>query len=255
MPVAESFAPPSTIAEVLVRLDGAVESAVRADSPSAYFACLYRGVTRRVADDIEAGRFEDPGRMERLDVIFANRYLAALHAYERNAPTTASWRLAFDAARSGKLSILQHLLLGMNAHINLDLGIAAAQVAPGASLPALRRDFHEISLLLGEMLDDVQHRLGHVSPWLWLLDIVGGRSDEEICTFCLGGARDLAWRWAERFAVHPDPSACPDIDTLDQAVALLGAPIRRPTPLIGAALTLVRSRETNDVARVVAALR
>jgi len=32
-------------------------------------------------------------------------------------------------------------------------------VAPGAALPALQRDFDEISRLVGEMLDDVQRRL------------------------------------------------------------------------------------------------
>src|SRR5690606_41399624 len=58
--------------------------------------------------------------------------------------------------------VLQHLLLGMNAHINLDLGIAAAETAPGTALPALKRDFDEITTLLGEMLDDVQDRIGRI---------------------------------------------------------------------------------------------
>jgi hypothetical protein len=36
--------------------------------------------------------------------------------------------------------ILQHLLLGINAHINLDLGIAAAEGTSAPKLPGLLRD-------------------------------------------------------------------------------------------------------------------
>jgi hypothetical protein len=243
-----------TIQEVLDRLDAEIERAVRDGSRTAYFACLYRGVTQRVLDGIRAGRFQDGARMERRDVVFANRYLAALAAYQRREPATRSWQLAFDAARLKRLVILQHLLLGMNAHINLDLGIAAARVAPGAALPALKHDFDEISRLLGEMLDDVQRRIARVSPWMGLLDRVGGRSDENICSFCLGGSRDLAWLWAQRFARVPSASMATEVDRLDRTVALLTEPIARPAPVVATALALVRARETNDVARVVAAL-
>src|SRR5690606_9901383 len=127
-----------------------------------YFAVLYRRVTARVDDGIRQGRFEDGARMERLDVVFANRYLDALARYRAGEATTRSWAVAFRAAETWNPLVLQHLLLGMNAHINLDLGIAAAETAPGAALPGLERDFHEITTLLGEMLDDVQDRIGRI---------------------------------------------------------------------------------------------
>lgn len=250
----QSYAQTRTIDEVLDRLDVEVDRALRARSRLAYFACLYRAVTRRVRDGIAAGRFEDGPRMERLDVIFANRYLDALEAHRRGRRATRSWTDTFDAAGAAHLVILQHLLLGMNAHINLDLGIAAAETAPGSDLPRLRRDFDEISRLLGEMLDDVQRRLASVSPWMGLLDVVGGRSDEQICTFCLSGSRDLAWYSAQRLAKLRESAVPAEIDRLDRAVALLVRPIRRPGPAVAAALALVRARETGDVARVVQAL-
>ena len=243
-----------TIDEVLDRLDQEVERALRHSSRLAYFACLYRAVTRRVRDGILAGRFEDGRRMGRLDVIFANRYLAALVAHRNGRKATRSWTEAFDAAGATHLVILQHLLLGMNAHINLDLGIAAAQTAPGSELPRLKRDFDEISLLLGEMLNDVQERLARVSPWMGLLDRVGGRSDEQICTFCLSGSRDLAWHSAQRLAGMQSPAMRAEIDRLDRTVALLMRPIQRPGPAVTAALALVRAREPRDIAQVVRAL-
>lgn len=252
MPAA--FVKPRSIKEVLDRLDAEIEVAVREGSRAAYFACLYRGVTQRVAEGIQAGRFRDGPRMERLDVVFANRYLAAIHAHRTAQALTRSWQLTFEAARLNRLVILQHLLLGMNAHINLDLGIAAAQTAPGSALLALKHDFDEISRLLGEMLDDVQSRIARVSPWMGLLDRAGGRSDEEICSFCLGGSRDLAWRWAQRFAAVPRAAVPQEVECLDRVVALLTRPIQRPAPAVAAALTLVRARESSNVARVVAAL-
>jgi hypothetical protein len=253
-PAAATFVGATTIEEVLDRLDAEIESAVRSGSRNAFFTCMYRLVTRRVRDGIHSGRFEDGPRMERLDVVFANRYLAALHAYQRNERTTECWRVTFEAARLGRLVILQHLLLGMNAHINLDLGIAAAEVAPGASLAALRRDFDEINRVLREMLDEVQDRLARVSPWMGLLDRVGARTDEAICSFCISGARDLAWRWAERFAVVSPAELSAEVGVLDGAVTLLSVPIRRPTPLVATALAVVRLRERSDIAEVVAAM-
>ena len=250
-----AFTPAASIDEVVARLDAVIERCRRENGRLGFFACLYRSVTVRVQEGIGAGRFQDGPRMERLDVIFANRYLAALEAHQAGRRTTRSWQAAFDAAGGGDLFILQHLLLGMNAHINLDLGIAAAETAPGAQLRGLRADFHEISRLLGEMLDGVQDRLARVSPWMGVLDRVGARTDEEVCTFCLGGSRDLAWKWAQRFAALQNDGRLPqEIDTLDRVVAALAAPIRRPGAWLRPVLFAVRLREPRDVGRVLDAL-
>lgn len=243
-----------TIDHVLERLDLEVERALDDRSRLGYFAALYRGVTARVATGIQEGRFEDGERMERLDVVFARRYLDAVEQRRRGAETTRSWRVAFDAADHWPPCILQHLLVGMNAHIGLDLGIAAAQTAPGRDIAALRADFDEITVLLGEMVDDVQDRISEVSPWMWLLDRLALETDEALCTFSLGASRRLAWRWAEHLAgpaAHRQDDA---IGRLDAAVALLGHRILRPSLPVRAALLVARVRETRDVAKVIQAL-
>lgn len=243
-----------SILDVLDRLDRVVADAVAARSRTAYFACLYRAVTRRVAEGIAAGRFEDGPRMERLDVCFARRYLAAHEAYRAGRPAPRSWTVAFDAAGSSRPLVLQHLLLGINAHIHYDLGAAAAEACPGPALAGLRRDFFAITALLGEMLDDVQGRLGRLSPWMGLLDLAGGRHDEALFLFGLGGSRDAAWRTAERLAALPAPQAAVELDLLDRTVAVLAGPVRNPPGRLGALVRLVRMRESDDVARVAAAL-
>ena len=64
--------------------------------------------------------------------------------------------MAFEAATRWRPIILQHLLLGMNAHINLDLGIAAATVAPREALPSFQHDFDEINVILTGLIGAVE---------------------------------------------------------------------------------------------------
>jgi len=245
---------PQTIGQVIDHLDHAIERCIRERSRLGYFATLYRNVTARVRDEIAAGRFEDGRRMERLDVIFANRYLDALYQFWRGAPTTASWSVAFRTARLRSPIILQHILLGMNAHINLDLAIAAVETS-GGELPGLERDFNEITALLGEMIDGVQERINQVSPWFRLMDRVGGRTDEQVCAFAIKKARANAWNAAKELAVTPPDKFEPVVAAHDRLVAALGNRIRSPGGLLGAAVHLIRVRESQPVPKVIKALR
>jgi hypothetical protein len=123
----------NTIDEVIALLDKIIVKSIQKNSRTGYFACLYRKMTIAVKEGMDKGAFEDGARMERLDVSFANRYLDAYNQYSKKAIITQSWQYAFDASTQ-QLTTIQHLLLGMNAHINLDLGIAAAEVSKGADI-------------------------------------------------------------------------------------------------------------------------
>jgi hypothetical protein len=243
-----------TVDEVLAQLDDIVEWARRERSRAGYFAALYRNVTARVKDGILAGRFEDGERMARLDVVFANRYLDAFAARRTGRSTSRSWAIAFDQATRWPPLVLQHLLCGMNAHISLDLGVAAAEVCPGSALAALERDFGEINLLLGEMVDEVQQRIATISPWMWVLDRVGQRTDEVLCGFCMERARDLAWTAARQLAPLGAADRAREIERLDAMAAALAGPIVNPGRLVSSALMGVRVREADDVADVIDAL-
>lgn len=192
--------------------------------------------------------------MERLDVIFANLYLEALEAYQRGNRAPRSWTVAFEKANSWRPLILQHLLLGMNAHINFDLGLAAARTAPGAALPALKRDFVEINTLLGEMLDVVQEKITQVSPWMGIVDRVGGRHDEIVGNFGLRRARDVSWHAAQRFTTLSPVRASEELDRLDRVVTMMAIPIHSPGIAISSKLLLARAREPNSVTKVMEAL-
>jgi len=245
--------PPTTIDDVIATLDDVIADCIASESRLGYFAALYRTVTARVRDDIaKGGVFEDNARMERLDVTFANRYLTALAAHRRNEPCGAAWQAAFDDATNSRLVIVQHLLAGINVHINLDLGAAAAEVAHGAEIADLRSDFDAINRVLGEMVAGVLADVGELSPWIGLLDMVGGRSDEALINFSIDVARQEAWRFAERLAAAADRQ--PLIDERDRWVADFGTMIVKPGWLVSAALLVVRAREVSDVRRVIKVL-
>lgn len=241
--------------DVLEALDAIIADAIRRPSRLGLFAALYRKVTARVHARVREGYFDDGPRMERFDATFANRYLAAYAAFRAEETCSRSWWVAFHAEGDAQLICLQHLLLGMNAHINLDLGIAAAEVCPGESLAGLRGDFDRINDILIELLGSVQAAIGEVSPLLHVLDELCGPAEEHLASFSVVKARQHAWRAACILAELPESARPLMIATLDQQTAVLGRLLVRPDPLVAGALAVIRRRETDDVAAMVRALQ
>ncbi|HEX2028096.1 MAG TPA: DUF5995 family protein [Nitriliruptorales bacterium] len=237
-----------TLQEVMDALEAVVDRFLQDASRLGYFAALYRTVTSKVAQGIAEGFFDDGERMQRLGVSFANRYLTALHALRTGGRPSRSWQAAFDAASRPAPIVLQHLLLAVNAHINLDLGIAAAEVAPGDTLPALRRDFDRINETLASMLRQVQRQIGEISPWVGLLDLLGGSHDDEIVRFSVEVARTQAWRFAVELAPLARDDWSGPIGARDATVARLARVLLRPG-LLTVGLWGVRARESRDVRR------
>ena len=121
-------------------------------------------------------------------------------------------------------------------------------------MPTLKRDFDEINNILTELVDEVQAKVGAVSPWLGLLDRVGGRTDEAIVDFSMQRARDAAWELAENLAALDADQQGPEIADRDRAMALFARGIRTPG-LIGSLATLaIRLRESNDVGEIIETL-
>jgi hypothetical protein len=223
-----------------------------AGSSNGFFAAMYRTVTLRTRDATrDGGFFDDDRRMANLAVVFADRYLDAYRAYRDAGEPTETWRVTFDIGdQSTRRMIVQHLLLGMNAHINLDLGIAAAEVAPGDGLRSMYRDFLRINEVLFQMVDGLQDGLSGVSPRMQLVDRLGGRWDEAFMRFGIRAARDLAWRLAERLAVAEPRARVPMIAERDrEATAVTGTIIRpwSPINLVGRAVAASEPRDVGEV--------
>ncbi len=254
MPSPPVPATPHTIDDVLRELDRIVAWSLEAESRFGYFATLYRKVTRKVKQGIEEGFFDDGPRMERLDVVFAARYLDAFGQLGRGERPTAAWQLAFDAAGRWRPLILQQLLVGINAHINLDLGIAAARVAPGGALPALKTDFDRINAILFSLVAEVEKAVGEVSPWIAFLERIGGKAGDALVRFSLRLARDGAWELAQRLAPLAPAEWDPHVARRDAKTVKVGREVLSPGPFLRWGLLVIRLRESNDVCRVIEAL-
>jgi len=243
-----------TIDQVIVQLDEIIATAIQQQSRIGLFAALYRQVTLQVRQGIAAGTFQDGPRMERLDVIFANRYLAALAAWQSNGAPSQCWAYAFDATRRTDLIILQHLLLGINAHINLDLGIAAAQTCPGAAITGLHDDFNRINQILGALTDRVKLVIAEFSPLIHLLDQVGSSLEDELVNFSMTIARDDAWQHAQLLAALPEALHASTISVMDDKATFLARLVAEPGRVLTLVLDAIHLRESSDIPAIIRAL-
>ncbi len=243
--------PARTIDEVVDKLDAVIATAKSRESRMGYFPALYRKVTVAVRDGIREGVFEDNERLERLDVVFANRYLDAVEKHERGEKPTRAWEVSFETARKRRHIVLQHLLLGMNAHINLDLGVAAAEVAPGARIAGLRNDFEKINKLLAAQVDGVKEELSTVWPKLRRLDRLAGSAEDRLINFSIRKARSFAWRLALELAPLPPERRQTAIDVTDLFVAKLSKRIRKPGAKARIATLWIRLGERGTVPEII----
>jgi hypothetical protein len=242
--------PANTIAEVIAQLDTIVQQSIQTGDRCGYFAALYKKVTVAVANKIaEGGFFADDARMEKLDVVFANRYLEAYQQYKNGQHCSASWQMAFDAAKSWKPMVIDHLMLGMNAHIGLDLGIAAATVAPGNQIGALQGDFDKINTVLNGLVNQVKDSLFAIWPiGKWMTRWIGGETEDAIAGFSMTIARDRAWRTALEYAPLADAAAQQTyIRERDGKVAAFGNKLLHPGAFLSAAMYVLRLFEFGSV--------
>jgi hypothetical protein len=241
---------PSTIEDVIDHLDRIIHHSLKHNSRLGYFPALYRKVTIEVREKIAEGYFDDNARMEKLDVVFANRYLEAYYQYQNGEPSTLSWTLSFEKSRSWNPMVVQHLLLGMNAHISLDLGIAAAEVSKGKDIQLLHSDFMKINEILASLVDHVQWQLAKMWPLLKPIDWIAGKLDEKLAIFAMDIARDAAWQVASdysRLATEPDKMIY--LKNRDEKVKNFGSKIATPGFVLSIIIKIFRLMETGSVNR------
>lgn len=246
---------PKTIDEVIQHLDIIIEQSVTENNYLCAFAYVYQRTTEEIKKAIKNGRFQNPERMGKMDVIFANLYIQAIHNYAIDKPISKSWRFAFDL-KNNSMSIIQHILLGMNAHINLDLSVAAASVSNGKQIISLKNDFMEVSKILGELTNTIQRGLGKASVWMRLLDIFGFKSDEKIINFSIKKARDFAWINAMELALLDGKAKTGRMEEIDKRVLELSKMIEHPpSKFLRATLKFISGFENKDMRKVIKKLR
>ncbi len=229
--------PAASIAEVLERMR-AINAVLPPADGIACFNWLYYKTTEAMAHAVDAGRFEDRHFLTRLDVLFANRYFAALSAYAQNPQhAPRAWQALFDARAQGQVAPLHFALAGMNAHINFDLSqsVVATCAELGLQLAIGSRQ-HRDYLAVNDVLASLEPQL---RPWLaprWAS--IGGmpveRAEDVAALWSIRRARDVAWDCAEvLWALAPDPRLHGNLVTcLDRLVGLTGRGLLLPPRLL-----------------------
>ncbi|QCX02218.1 hypothetical protein FGM00_19625 [Aggregatimonas sangjinii] len=245
----------TTIQEVLKQLDTIIADAIAKNNRLGLFAYVYRRTTAEILQEVQSGSFEDNELLEELDVAFANLYLDAYRNYQHKEPICKSWEFAF-VNKEEPLSILQHILMGMNAHINLDLAIATGQVMRGKDIVSIQNDFDKVNDILFGIVNEMQDKLSRVSRLMFLLDIVGKNSDEKIIDFSMRKARQQSWNNANLlWGLGPEHQELA-MQTIDGAVLKISKFIKSPrSRIIRFVLRMIRKFEDKNVGGIISKLR
>lgn len=240
----------NSIPQVIARLNQIVETAIKEDSRTGYFAALYKKVTMAVYNKIQQGYFDDNARMEKLDVLFANRYLDAHEQYYSNQPCTQCWKIAFDNCRHWRPMVMHHLLTGMNAHIGLDLGIATAITAAGTAIENIQDDFNKINEVLAALVDEVKAALYSMWPLSkYISKLNMGKLENDLAGFSMNIARDAAWQSACDYALLVGEQEKENyIIARDESVANFTQQIMNPGAFVHTLTGIFRVFETGSIA-------
>jgi Family of unknown function (DUF5995) len=225
------------------------EAALAAGDASGYFPALYSRVTERVGASIEDGTFEDGPRLDGFATRFASHYLTAAHDHPGSPQC---WQACWNVAADRRLLIVQHLLLGINAHVNYDLPRAVVEVADErGDLLSIRHDFDAVNDVLAATYADVVEDLGRVSRWVNSAARLGGG---HAFNFSLTLARARAWQAAEAMYTLSADGRRAYVEELDRLVSVLSFLITRPSPFLRPLISLARRLEERDASKVVTAL-
>lgn len=163
------------------------------------FTTAYLHITRSITKAIQEKTFQNNAWSEIYLLRFANLYRTALLNYEVSDDTFVpkSWRVAFDLAKNKEGLIIQHLLLGINAHINHDLAIALYDVKIDPDRDQKYADHTEINLILEKATDELKLKVAEkYAPIFERLDRAFGTIDDELTGFSIPKAREHAWSFA-----------------------------------------------------------
>ncbi len=184
-----------------------------------FFLDVYLGMTERIHDGIEKGRFLDSNWLTHLTYRFARLYFDAEDAFNADGDCPAAWKRAFDLTVEGDATALECVLLGMNAHIGFDLPQVVDEMLRDFDLPcadpkdakvlvgrlARRKfDFDTVNVIIAETIDSAQDRLAARSSIIGVVDRLTLRLDELLSELFIRYVREMSWTYGLALAFSRD---------------------------------------------------
>ena len=200
---------------VLTRMQTQADAWQTAGDRRAIFLQCYQMMTANVLVAVDNGRFHDGPWVTQLLHRFADYYFDALALYDAQRPCSGVWQQAFSACGRKRVNVLQHLFLGVNAHINYDLVLTLVDLLQPewATLDAdaRRRRYEDHTLvndIIADTIDAVQDEVvERHSPLLKLVDWLAGPVDEFIVAELISHWRQEVWDTAVAMLETADPAA------------------------------------------------
>jgi hypothetical protein len=222
------------------QLDGACDG-------NAVFALLYLTMTWSVREHVLQGYFDDNDYLATITTVFASLYLDAWNHWKAGdvAHVQKGWQEAFRAGSGLHTSVLQDEFLGINAHVNYDLGVAIATLGTtDANGHSRKPDMDRINHVLADDSDDAAYylalydgptppspptyskthtsRAGDTATWLTIEPIAGWREGSWANALAIEGLptpearaahdaamQDYAWSVAQGFQTPNSPDPAP----------------------------------------------
>ncbi len=154
----------------------------------------------------QEGFFVDSRWVSQESAVFAEYYYNAYDDWlaDRRTAVPAAWLIAFNAARSGRISGAGDLMLGMNAHINRDLPYVLESVGLTTDDGVSRKPDHDkVNEVLAQVMDPLLAELiARFDPYGFDVGVATSTVLKLIVSW-----RAQAWRNAERLVAARTPFA------------------------------------------------
>jgi hypothetical protein len=212
----------------------------RARDSRAIFSYIYATITHDVDHQMERLGLVDPGWIVTLAEAFADRYFAAIDAFETGQPVSPAWRAVFEAL-DGRSSVLEDAVFPMTVHIVHDLPLALIDVGFGSRSSGRHlHDFDRINKVMETSMDKIRRGVTRrYSPGLRFLDRMERHYDVVLSDYGIRMSRSQAWYDALRLC---DPTSRePALRSLEERPIELVRSVRHPADSwIGPLLSLLR---------------
>lgn len=177
------------------------------DDARAIFLHCYRLMTSNMLVAIDQQRFHDNDWVDKLLHRFAEYYFEALACYDCGENVPLIWQHTHQRAVEKQLHPIQHLLLGVNAHINYDLVLTLHEILHpewhdlSASAKNERYEDHcLVNTIIAETIDQVQDEVVEkYAPGMDWIDKIMGRLDEKLIVLMIQRWREKVWEQALLF--------------------------------------------------------
>ena len=221
---------PEDVAGVVARLAELQEVLERGwgkEDGLSFFNHVYTQITRGIAEQLATDLFADREFLERFDVEFARRYLAAVRADACGDTPPRAWAVLLRQRSNPRINPMGFAVAGVNAHVNYDLAPALVRTCTVLGRPSLgldeRQGFNAVNSVFALQMPRL---LEHFEGWLLrtldatlLEQLIGAVADVPVVL-----AREVAWRQAlELWERRSKPAEYElECEALDKRTALVG---------------------------------